>query len=162
MKYIELTQGYKSLVDDDKFEFLSQWKWHISGSGYAVRRPYIGGGRSGQKSATIRMHRLLTEVPDELFVDHINGDKLDNRVTNLRIVTLQQNAFNQRKRSKKSSSKYLGVHWDNHARKWQSQICINGKSIYLGIFDNEEDAAVARDKAALLYYGEIAKLNFSQ
>jgi hypothetical protein len=95
----------------------------------------------------------------DVFVDHINGNGLDNRKSNLRICTHQQNCENSRKR-KKSFSKYKGVYWSKNAKKWVAQITIDGKSKHLGYFELEEDAAAAYDKAAVKYFGEFACLNF--
>lgn len=74
----------------------------------------------------------------KLVVDHINNIKTDNRVDNLRIVTNRQNCNRQHI---KSSSKYVGVSWDNFNKKWKSQIQINGKKKHLGLFNSEIEAS---------------------
>lgn len=95
-------------------------------------------------------------VPD--YIDHINNNPADNRITNLRPATQQENCRNRTSR-KGSSSKYLGVWWAKHANKYRAKIKINGKNNHLGYFDNEIDAAIAYDNAAKLHFGEYANLN---
>ena len=98
--------------------------------------------------------------PEGLQVDHINGDKLFNLRSNLRICTNQQNNRNTKSR-KGSSSKYKGVSWDARNKKWISQICIgNGTHKKIGRFVCEIEAAKAYDELAKKYHGEFAYLNF--
>lgn len=92
------------------------------------------------------------------IIDHINNNPLDNRKSNLRIVTARQNSMNCK--SRKGSSKYIGVSFDKKSKKWKAQIRPNGKQIYLGRFDDEIEAAKVRDIATKKYFGEHGKLNF--
>ena len=115
-----------------------------------------------------QLHRLLMEIhhPElrdnpKLYIDHINGDKLDNRKENLRLATNQQNSMN-RKPHKNSSSKYKGVYWSKRENKWIAQIVINKKNKYIGRYQDEKEAALAYDKAAREHFGEYAKLNFEE
>lgn len=101
------------------------------------------------------LHRALTGYS---MVDHINHDTLDNRQTNLREVTPQQNQWNKRP-MRGSSSKYKGVGWRSDKNKWDAQIRTNGKRRFLGYYEVEEQAAVAYDKAASELFGEFAWLN---
>lgn len=75
MGTILLTKGFSAIVDDDDYEFLSQWKWHWTG-GYAVRNT---AGSNGRKQKRLHMHRIINKTPDGSQTDHINGDTLDNR-----------------------------------------------------------------------------------
>lgn len=105
----------------------------------------------------IRMHRLLLNFPEGVEVDHINGNKLDNRRANLRLCSRAENSYNTSSRD--SSSQYKGVCWAKHAHRWVGKIFHDGKRIHLGYFDSEVDAARAYNVAALHYFGKFARLN---
>ena len=81
------------------------------------------------------------------LVDHINGDKKDNRIENLRDVTANGNQQNMRKAYSTSQSNLLGAFYSNQTKKWFSRICVNGKRLWLGTFDNPEKAHNAYIKA---------------
>lgn len=104
------------------------------------------------------LHREIMGNPKDKVVDHINGNKLDNRKCNLRICTTRENACNSI--STKGSSKYKGVHWDEDRKKWTACIKNHRKHHFIGRFDNEEDAAKAYDDLAIKLHGEYARLNF--
>ena len=156
---IPLTQGKFTPVGWKEYKYLIQWKWYYAKDrkgGYAVRSDYTSG-----KCKTIRMHRVILERMGHINFeegDHINGDKLDNRRSNLRPATYSQSQHNQGGR-KNSTSKYKGVSWYKRAKKWQAQIGVDRKTIYLGFFNDEKEAALAHNKAAIKYHGEFAKLN---
>jgi AP2 domain/HNH endonuclease len=150
MKAIPLTKGFVALVDDEDYETLARYKWCAdikSNTVYASRRVR---GKKGQ--AHIRMHRVIMGAPSALEVDHINHCGIDNRKSNLRICTHQENLQNKqrlnpaiasRKKSKNDTSRYKGVHWDKTNRRWVAQISINCKKINLGSFQNELEAYTA-------------------
>ncbi len=98
--------------------------------------------------------------PKSMPVDHINCDGLDNRRANLRLATRQQNKCNSRPRARRGTSRYKGVWWDKERRKWRAAVGYNGKTKHLGAFDNDIEAAKARDVAAKKYHGQFAWLNF--
>lgn len=150
MQYYEiaLTQGKVTLVDLEDFTLLSQFKWHLSNVGYACR---------SYKNKKCYMHRLITNAPDGMDVDHINGNKLDNRRSNLRVVTRSQNMANLK--SARSKSGYKGVVWNAALKKWQAQIKVNYKNHSLGYFITAIEAANAYDAAALAHFGNCASLN---
>lgn len=89
-------------------------------------------------------------------IDHINGDRSDNRICNLRESTHQQNCMNRAK-ARNNKSGYKGVSWHYVGQKWQAHISIGGKGIYLGLFDNPQQAYEAYQKAASLAYGAFAR-----
>jgi AP2 domain/HNH endonuclease len=103
------------------------------------------------------MHRMILEGYP--FVDHVNGNGLDNRKANLRQATAQEQAWNRKKQGN-CSSKYKGVCWSKHARKWVVHIKIDYQQVYLGYFKDEVEAALAYDEAARKNFGEFARTNF--
>jgi hypothetical protein len=98
---------------------------------------------------------MTGEWPIE-YVDHIDGDGLNNRWNNLRAATNQQNQFNSGK-SATNTSGYKGVCWDKNTKKWQAQIRINKKSKYLGQYATPEEASAAYQCVSRLYHGEFLK-----
>jgi hypothetical protein len=113
-----------------------------------------------RREENVRLSRWVLHNPKDLLVDHINGERLDNRKENLRAVTSKQNAQNRKPR-KNSSSKYKGVVFDKKSGKYQAQIKVDGKSKYLGQYEKEEAAARAYDKASRDEWGAYAYQNFN-
>ena len=164
MKEIQLTQGQVALVDDEDYERVSAHEWcaqKMRGSFYAARKVTLPNG----KRVTQYLHRFLLGLApgDARQGDHVNGNTLDDRDENLRIVTKRQNmqAF-KRPKSATASSTFRGVSWHKRDQKWRAQIQLNGKQIHLGLFGDEEDAARAYDDAAIKFFGEFAQPNFPQ
>ncbi len=148
MKQIELVNQYNifALVDDEDFDKVSQFRWRLEKGRYA-----IGGVRS------FRMHRMILSCDVGEEIDHINGNGLDNRKQNLRVVKHRQNSANR----KASSSNLLGYKGVTKAGNgWTARIRVNYKQIYIGYYNSTVAAAKAYDKAAKEHFGEYAKLNF--
>ena len=137
------------LIDADAVDELSAYQWSIGTHGYATS----GAGRD-----QILMHRLISGASGSDFVDHINRNKLDNRICNLRLCTSRQNNMNRTKQQNNTSG-FKGV-CQTVTGKWQAQIAYKGRSIYLGLYDAPETAAKAYDTAARDIFGEYAFLNF--
>lgn len=157
-KKISLTKGRYTLVDNEDFDYVNQWKWSLRQTGrqeYAVRIDY-----SLKPPICIRMHRLLAKAPKNMMVDHINGDPLDNRKANLRICTNTQNLWNSKGRAYKSRSGYKGVDFSHSNQKWRARIKVYKKEIYLGCYDKKEEAARAYDRAARSFFREFSRPNF--
>ena len=163
MKLIPLTNGKEAMVDGEVFDFINQWKWHYAkptkkhgtnSHGYAVRCEKIAGTR---KVRHFKMHRVILGATKGQRVDHKNGNGLDNRVENLRMVTASQNRMNCKKHSG-SSSVYKGVY--RRKDRWVAAITVAGKRRYLGAFKCELDAALMYDAAAQVFYGSFARPNF--
>ncbi len=149
VKQVNLTQGKVALVDDEDYGFVMRWTWSLSAKGYAQEGHY-------HKQY---MHRLLTQCPKGKQVDHINGDKLDNRRDNLRICTHGQNLCNQMPQQRKKTSIYKGVFLVKGAKTWTARIRKDRKNINLGRFQDEREAAIAYNAAAKIHHGEFARLN---
>jgi hypothetical protein len=153
MREIPLTRGYVAIVDDEDYDMvMAAGPWCYDGQGYATKR---------KPGTTLRMHRFIMGlIPgDGKYVDHRNGNKLDNRRCNLRLCTNSQNMANQGMRSDNTSG-YKGVSFDPRYKKYIAQIRVNGRHIHLGTFADPADAALAHDDAARLYFGEFAVTNF--
>jgi len=155
IRYIALTKGRFAIVDADDFEWLNQYTWCINGTGrgkwYACRME----GRT-----MIRMHRMIMNAPKGMLVDHINGNGLDNRRSNLRLCTPRQNMGNRRKCRGKSA--YKGVFYHKIDGKRYAKIKYKGETIHLGTFDDDVEAARAYDRKAVELFGEFACLNFPE
>ncbi len=170
MKEIKLTQGKVAIVDDEDFEYLNQWKWFYCR--YA-KRTY----REGESNRVIgikrpklyeRMHRVIVKCPEGLFVDHIDGNPLNNQKSNLRICTLIENSKN-RKSKTGSTSDYLGVSLRKYIRPnktyfyWEASIFSNKKITHLGHFpytpEGEIMAAKTYNEHAVIHHGAFARLN---
>jgi hypothetical protein len=145
------------VVDDADFEWLSRWSWQLSGSkGYARRTIKITGG----KYRTLYMHRFIMSADNGIEVDHINGDSLDNRRQNLRLVTRKQNAQNIC--ALKSSVGARGVFASGN--KFSVRIRLEGKRFYLGTFATCAEAAevAARWRAINMPFSGDAKGFFGE
>jgi hypothetical protein len=145
VKTIPLTRGKVAIVDDEDFEYLSQWKWHCTNAGYAARRGFWGGWVDGKKmnGPMILMHRLVNNTPDGFDTDHINRDTLDNRKANLRTATRSENNRNSDPQ-KRNKSGYKGVL--KRCNRWvASYKHLNGELRYIGSYATAEIASVARE-----------------
>lgn len=157
MRKIELSKGKHTIVDDGLYEELSSYSWHCTYYGYAARKSRKTEEDHGA-SYIMLMHRFIMNAPAGMDVDHINGDRLDNRMSNLRLCTRGENIKNRIKK-KNSTSRFIGVAWDKKRNVWASHICSNYKRMFIGHFDNEYDAALAYNEKAKEFHGDYAKLN---
>jgi len=155
IRYIPLTRGKVAIVDASDYIWLSLHTWHVQAPGgkhYAARRRH---------DKVITMHREIMVPLDWYVVDHIDGDGLNNRRSNLRICTRQQNYCNRAK-APGCSSIYKGVHLHIKTGKYLVSIRFQGERTYLGSFDDEIEAARAYDRKAVELFGQYAWLNFPE
>jgi hypothetical protein len=152
---IPLTQGKVALIDEADHDLVSSYSWHTHGTApllYArTALPTVNG-----KQPRRLMHHVITGLR---YVDHTNGNGLDNRRSNLRPATQSQNSRNRGK-TRANKSGFKGVCWYPTTRKWVAAIRHNYKLVSLGYFFTPEEAARAYDAAALELHGEFAYLNF--
>ena len=188
---ISLSQGKRAIIDSEDYEKIKGFSWCYSGNGYAqahgriegekiitplgnsiiakIRRPKKGKRfligtavyLKSQKEKTVLMHRFIINAPKDMEIDHINGNGLDNRKSNLRICTRSQNAANHKLLSSNKSG-YTGVHYANtekRRKRWVASLRANGKKKIIGRFYTREEAAIVYNEAAIKYHGKFARLN---
>ena len=152
--------GNYVIVDDDDFSLVSMYNWHVttnkSGKIKTVQTNIKPPNGLPRRQVVLNISRLIMGANDSLLmVDHIDGNVLNAQRCNLRMVTNQQNQMNRKHIT--GSSKYKGVHWFRN--KWKAAIKTNTKTMYLGSFHVEEEAALAYNEAAIKYFGEFAHIN---
>lgn len=157
IRYISLTKGKFAIVDAQDYEWLSKHRWRThedrSGTCYALR---------GSARKVIFMHRAIMNPPKGMVVDHIDGNGLNNRRSNLRICSKRQNKYNQRP-MKNAGSRFKGVYLaKGKSDQWCAVVRCKGEAFYLGSFDDEIEAARAYDRKAVELFGEFAYLNFPE
>lgn len=148
-KKIKLTQGYYALVDEEDYVLLKEYKWQVrtDKSNYYATGVY--------KEKRVQMHRIIMKAKKGEIIDHINGNGLDNRKINLRVVSARINAWNR-----KNNAKYPGVHWHSQKQKWYASIHLNYQTRSLGFFDTEIEAAREYYNNLPLEDKEFYKKNF--
>lgn len=150
MKKIPLTRGLFAIVDDEDYEkviALGKWQAQINisvNSYYAIHSVWNG---------NIRMHRFIMNTPSNMVCDHINGNTLDNRKSNLRNCTQAENKRNT-PTSKNNKLNEKGIYKTNTG-SFEVRIRRNWKTVYRKSFKNLEDAIKARDEQYLLFDGEF-------
>ena len=134
---------YFDLGDYDKIKNIC---WRINSEGYVV---------SSHQKNHIYMHRLVTNCPSDMDVDHQNHITHDNRKENLRICSTSRNLMNHVIKSNNTSG-VTGVYWIKRRQNWRVDIGVNGKSIFIGYFNNFDEAVKARKEAEEKYFGEFS------
>lgn len=152
--YVPLTRGLEAKIDTDCIDLISKWNWRAQSdrSGPYAARTHTQDG----VSKMMMMHRVILPVPQNKQVDHINGDRLDNRLANLREATPSENSRNRRV-GRNSKSGIKGVRWCPVLSKWISWITLNKRRTYLGSFHKIEDAAAAYARASKALHGEFGR-----
>lgn len=147
-KKIPLGHGQFAIVDDEDYDKVCRHKWHVM-----VNKD----GTHSYAATKLKMHRMIIDAPPGYLVDHINGDTLDNRKSNLRLCTNSQNQQNTPSRG--GSSKYKGVSFNKKSKKWLAAFVFNGVRHYCGLWALEDDAARAVDKKRGEVCGDFASKN---
>lgn len=136
----------ETIIDAEDVELIKPYSWSLSKGRHTQ---YCKSNQVGP------LHRLVMNAPKGMVVDHINHNGLDNRKSNLRICTNQENICNcEIPKNNKSGCK--GVYWAKDKNKWTVQVTINNKTIYIGRYTNLEEAIEARKEASKKYYNEFA------
>jgi hypothetical protein len=151
--YVTLTKGYEAIIDAADVPLVEGFNWCSRADGltfYAARTDYS----SGKK--TVRMHRVIMNCSKGFEIDHIDGDGLNNRRSNMRLSTHAENMRNRRI-AKNNTSGFKGVAWDKNGAKWRAKIKVDGEQIHLGQFDTPEAAHAAYVAASEKLHGEFAR-----
>jgi hypothetical protein len=152
--YVPLTRGYEAIIDACDAPAVGVFNWYAlvgPWTTYAVRNH-----RKNGQPAKVTLHRFLLEAPHDMHVDHVSGEGLDNRRSNLRLATQSQNQRNQR-RSRANSSGYKGVSFDKPSGRWRAQIKVNGRTLHVALRDTAEEAHQAYAEAAVRISGEFGR-----
>jgi hypothetical protein len=150
-RLMPLTKGKYAVVCDCHYDLVAPFKWQYGVHGYAVRTQ----DRLGERIDFL-MHRVISNTPKGKHTDHVNGDKLDNQCSNLRTATAAQNQGNS-KLSRSNTSGYKGV--VQRGSRWGAQIRVGRALLWLGTYRSKKQAAQAYNGAALVHFGQFARVN---
>lgn len=157
MKEIPLSNSpLRALVDDEDYEEFGRWKWKLSERGYVCRCKHQR--LAIPEFVTLYLHKEVIGIGPGRIVDHKDRNKLNCQRENLRPATKSRNAQNS-VGQQGTTSQFKGVSWHRLSQSWLAQIRKNGTGRYLGLFDDEQDAARAYNAAARRLFGEFARLN---
>jgi hypothetical protein len=151
---IPLTRGLEAIIDVEDHPLVDGFNWFAKpdkSNFYAARTD-----RSYGQQRTIRLHRWIMDAPPDMQVDHKDGNGLNNRRSNLRLATNEQNQFNQRLR-KDNTSGVKGVVWDAYHEKWHARIAVHSRLRHLGRYSSIEDAREAYARASAVFHGEFGR-----
>lgn len=151
---LTLSRGLVALIDAADLPLVGEYKWSAlrgTRTFYATRSLRLANGAR----ASQRLHQLILGITG---IDHIDGNGLDNRRTNLRLASKEENGANQRKT--RGTSAFKGVSWNKRNSRWEAKVQVSGRLRHLGSYRDEIEAALAYDAAAREMFGEFAALNF--
>ncbi len=144
---VDGSSGMSATIDESDLSVIAGYTWSYNrANGYAVYT---------NRKNPLRMHRLIVNAPQGMEVDHINGDRLDNRRCNLRLATKAENVRNQ-KLHKNNTTGFKGVCWDKRGKTFNAKIMLNRKTINIGRYETAEEAYAAYCKSAAELFGEFA------
>ena len=150
---LPLTKGYSTVIDKEDYPLVAGFKWYAtenhSGKVYAARNGIKDNGKYG----LIYMHRVISGAERGQYVDHIDGDGLNNTKANMRLCSNSENLRNRGMPSNNSSG-FKGVYWHKERCKWRAEIRVNGKPKHLGYFSDAEDAHKAYCDAGIELHGD--------
>ncbi|MCO4274248.1 HNH endonuclease [Pseudarthrobacter sp. HLT3-5] len=162
MKRIKLSgirgDGKYAIVDDDVAQQtdVASYKWHVGTNGYVQRYKYVGQKNGRSNYTPLLLHRHIMSATPGTEIDHANGDPLDNRRSNLRFCSRQQNIRN---RTVANKTGYKGIYWRKQSQEYVARLTIDGRSLHTGMSNDPEAAALMYDVAAIQLFDEFAQLN---
>lgn len=149
--YVPLTKGYEAIIDAADAAIVGQFNW------YVICHPTVTYAARNTGKSVITMHRVLMSPLVRFQVDHIDGNGLDNRRANMRVVTPRQNTWNSR-RNASNTSGFKGVRLDPRRKCWRAGIQVNKIRMDLGTFESPEAAYAAYCAASELFHGEYGRV----
>ena len=152
---VPLGCGGVALVDDVD-AWVLRHLWNVVGGGYIARNQRAK-TRTGH--TTVRLHREIMQAPPGVEVDHINGDRLDNRRSNLRLCSRDENMRNRRMH-RNNTSGLKGV--SRHGRRWRAQLQVDGKKLHIGVFDTREEAHDAYRVFSKAHHGDFGNAGLNE
>jgi hypothetical protein len=153
--YVPLTKGYEAIIDAADVPLVEGVNWFAVVQLSAVYAQRSARRVNGKRKAVL-LHRVIMDAPDGLEVDHVNGDGLDNRRSNLRLATRSENQHNRRVQNNNTSG-FKGVSWHKRDLKWYARIGLDGRRKLLGFFDTPEAAYAAYVEASTRLHGDFAR-----
>jgi len=147
---VSLGNGLFTLIDVDNYYRVSEYTWCLSRGNYAT---------TSINGVTTLLQRFILTPPNNMVVDHVDGDRLDNRRKNLRVCTQSENARNRHKHIRTTTSKFKGVSYNKEISKWVARIRVDNNKYGLGSYYNELDAALAYNIGSVLLSPTFGKLN---
>ena len=162
---IELTMGQFAIIDECDFAFVAPYTWCATPSRHgkthwAIFTEWYVDEDGRRRSRTVSMHRAIMGFPEEMVIDHADGDGLNNRRCNLRLCTVAENSRNMRQHDDTING-FKGVYRTKaKAERFGARIFTSGRLHHIGSFASPEEAAKVYDAAALECFGEFARLNF--
>lgn len=149
---VPITKGAIVIIDEEDGPRVTKRRWQLSAAGYAITQFQVNG-----KSRTVSMHRFVMNAQHGMAVDHINGNRLDNRKLNLRVITNAENCQNLHGARSDSSTGIRGVFWSKKERRYRVRIWVRGKPISCGYFATlaEADAAAREARSRMMTHSTI-------
>lgn len=159
--FLPLSRGLWAAVDEADFDAVASFKWSATVVRGRKKTPYaLRQVEKTPKQKFALLHREIMAAPAGVVIDHWNGDGVDNRRINLRRCTQSENVCNHRVTG--GASRYIGVAWDESRGLWVARVSKGGHTHHVGRFDDEVQAAIARDGVAIELHGAFARLNFPE
>lgn len=149
------SKGRKFYFDLEDYDLVSQYRWYVHTNGYVRTSIY---NLDTKEVTQIQLHRLVINANQDVIVDHISGNRNDNRKRNLRNADYSTNMMNSTL-SKNNTSGTKGVNYDKYSNRWRVRIQVNNKRISLGSFNDLDEAIEVRKQAEEKYFGEFAYKN---
>ena len=149
--YVQLTDRWGQPSHETLVNVTDMPKLLAFGRRWCAMRPDYPYAEMRIEGKGMRLHRFILDAPDGVYVDHINGNTLDNRRVNLRVVTPAQNCQN-RKPHINSKSGIKNVCWDKTSQRWRVYLCVRGRRMNIGYVESKDDAVVGAENARLIHH----------